>query len=314
MTDHTGKLTRRDFLKGTVGAALGAAVLTSALPGVGEAAAAAEGAKKTAAGRGRARRSRVVLVRDAHLLDGGGKVVPEVIARMLDQGVTTLMKEKDPREAWSQLILPDDRVGIKTNVWRFLRTPKALEAAIRERVKGCGVPEDRIGLGDRDVLEDPRFRKATALVNVRPLRTHHWSGVGSCIKNVIMFSPSPASWHDDACADLAGVWDLPAVKGKVRLNILVMTTPLFHGKGPHHFNAKYTWPYKGLIVGTDPVAVDAVGVRILEAKRKAFFGKDEPFATSTKHIRMAEERFALGVADPARIDLVKLGWGEDAFV
>ena len=25
----------------------------------------------------------------------------------------------------------------------------------------------------------------------------------------IMFSPEPSSWHDDSCANLAGVWDLP---------------------------------------------------------------------------------------------------------
>ena len=45
----------------------------------------------------------------------------------------------------------------------------------------------------------------------------------------------------------------------MRLNILVMLTPQFHGVGPHSFSSRFTWPYGGLLVGTDPVAVDATG-------------------------------------------------------
>jgi hypothetical protein len=129
-----------------------------------------------------------------------------------------------------------------------------------------------------------------------------------------MFSPMPSMWHGDSCAKLAGVWEMPFVKGKTRLNILVMLTPLFESKGPHAFNARYTWPYKGLIVSTDPVAADATGLRILHAKRKAFFGKDEPLVTSPKHIRVAQEKYQLGVADTGNIELVKLGWKQDILV
>jgi hypothetical protein len=230
---------------------------------------------------------------------------------MLDDGIRELLGEKDPVAAWKKLFKPDDIVGIKTNVWRFLRTPVVLEEAIVRRLNGAGIDTGSIGIGDRDVLEDPLFRKATALVNVRPLRTHHWSGVGSLIKNYIMFSPNPSSYHGDSCADLAALWDLPAVKGKTRLNILVMLTPLFHGKGPHHFQKKYTWEYKGMLLGTDPVAVDAVGVRILEAQRRRFFGEEQPFTTPAKHVWIAQEKFKLGVADPAAIDLVTIGWDKD---
>ena len=93
-----------------------------------------------------------------------------------------------------------------------------------------------------------------------------------------------------------------------------MLTPLFHGKGPHHYQAKYTWPYNGLIVGTDPVAVDATGVRILEEKRKAFFGREEPLSVPPKHIRVAETRYHLGISDPARIDIKRIGWQEGALI
>jgi len=35
------------------------------------------------------------------------------------------------------------------------------------------------------------------------------------------------------------------VKGKTRLNVLVMFTPQFHSFGPHSFNPKYVWKYYG---------------------------------------------------------------------
>jgi hypothetical protein len=205
-------------------------------------------------------------------------------------------------------------VGIKSNVWQFLPTPKDLEAAIQKRLRWLGVTEDRMSVDDRGVRSNPVFEKATALVNVRPLRTHHWAGVGTCIKNYIMFSAIPFSWHVDSCANLGGLWELPEVRGKTRLNILVMLTPLFHGKGPHHFHAKYTWPYSGLIVGTDPVAVDATGVLIIDAKRKEYFGKDEPLGVPPKHIRVAETKYHLGVSDPNRIDVKKIGWMDGVLI
>ena len=71
---------------------------------------------------------------------------------------------------------------------------------------------------------------------------------------------------------------------------------------------------RGLVAGRDPVAVDATGLRILEAKRRLHFGADEPFPVPPKHIRAAETKHALGVADPAKIDLVKLGWEEGVMV
>lgn len=71
---------------------------------------------------------------------------------------------------------------------------------------------------------------------------------------------------------------------------------------------RYTRDCRGLIVGADTVAVDAEGLRILEAKRRDNFGKDQPFDTPPCHIRIAEERFRLGGADPACIDVVRSGW------
>jgi hypothetical protein len=302
------RLSRRDFLRGAAGVSLVAASGTFCQKK--ESQAKAPKTEKTEVKE----KSRVVLVRDEKVIDKNRKVDPEIIARMLDDGVKALLEEKDAKKAWAKLIKPDDIVGIKSNVWSYLPTPPELEEAIRQRVMEQGVSEDDIDVDDRGVLSSRVFTSATALINVRPMRTHNWSGVGSCLKNYIMFHPMPARWHDDSCADLAGLWKLPIVEGKTRLNILVMLTPLFHGKGPHHYNAEYTWEYKGLIVGVDPVAVDSTGLRILEAQRRRHFDKSLPFVVPAKHIRLAEERHHLGIANPDNIDLVKLGWMDDVLI
>ncbi len=259
-------------------------------------------------------KSRVVLIRHPEAVDERRRVNPEVIQKMLDEAVAALLGTQDPLSAWKQIIKPQDVVGIKTNVWAYLPTGKEVEQAIKRRVLDCGVPEEKIGIEDRGVLRNQIFREATALINVRPARTHYWSGMGGCLKNLITFVPDPSVFHPDTCADLAKLWENPLIKNKVRLNILLMLTPLFHGVGPHHFSEQYVWPYRGIIVGQDPVAVDATGMRILQAKRKEFFGEDRPLQPPAHHIIYAETRHHLGVADPARIELLKLGWMEGILV
>jgi hypothetical protein len=228
--------------------------------------------------------------------------------------VAALFEEDDASAAWRRMISASDVVGIKSNVWSHLPTPPALEDAIRSEVLTVGVNPENISVDDRGVRTNPVFQRATAIINTRPMRTHHWAGLGTSLKNLIMFVPRPADYHGDACASLGAVWRLPEVDGKVRLNVLVMLTPQFHGVGPHSYSPRYVWPYGGLIVGTDPVAVDATGARIIQAKRDLFFGEPRPIAPPPHHIAIAGERYGLGVSDPARIDLVRLGWMDEALI
>lgn len=260
------------------------------------------------------KKEKVVLIRDKDLLDDSKKVRAVNIATMLDKAVMTLYGTSEPLTAWQQIIKPQDIVGIKSNVWGYLPTPPELEKAIKQRVMEVGVTEKNISINDRGLLSDKVFLNSTALINTRPMRTHHWSGVGTLLKNYIMFVKNPSSYHGDTCADLATIWKIPLVKDKTRLNILVMITPLFHSVGPHDFNLQYTWAYNGLIVGQDPVAVDATGVRILIAKRKEYFKEDRPLNPPPKHIFLADTRHHLGTADPAKIELIKLGWQEDILI
>jgi hypothetical protein len=258
--------------------------------------------------------NRVILIRDKDLLDDLNMPRTGRAERMLDQAVTTLLNDDDPVSCWKKLVNADDRVGVKSNEWRFLPTPPKLEAAIEKRLMNAGVPRKNISTDDRGIRSNPVFQNATALINVRPMRTHHWSGLGTLLKNYIMFVKRPYEYHSDSCADLATIWKQPNIAGKTRLNLLVMFTPLFHGIGPHHYNPEYIWKYNGLIAGFDPVAVDAVGMQIIQARRKAYFGEERPLNPPAKHIELADTRHHLGTADAGKIELIKVGWKEDILI
>jgi hypothetical protein len=248
-------ITRRDFMRASSCVAMGSLM---GLPLLGKASA------KTP------EKSRVVLVRDKSVLDSRGQPRFDVLQGMLDQAVTALLGVPDPETAWKQLVKPSDVVGIKSNVWHYLPTPRALEEAIQTRLLDAGVKQKNIDADDRGVRGNPVFKRATALINTRPMRTHHWSGLGTLMKNYIMFVSWPWRYHGNACETLGAIWQLPNVKGKTRLNILVMLTPLFHGIGPHHFSSQYTWPYNGLIVSTDPVAAHPGQTEYLLWRRKTY--------------------------------------------
>jgi hypothetical protein len=290
-------ITRRDFLRGTV---YGALATSAGLP-IGKELKAEEKIK-------------VVLIRDEKVTDQQGRINQKVLQQMLDHGVSRLLGEEDPLQAWKKLIKPGDIVGIKSNEWSPLPTPEELEGAIQQRILDIGVPKANISIDDRGVLDDKVFRSSTALINVRPLRTHFWSGVGGCIKNYIMFTRTPWLYHGDSCSPLASIWNKSIVKGKTRLNILSLIRTQFYSRGAHHFDRRYISEYKGLLMGKDPVAVDAVGVRLLQRQRVAHFGEDRPLDTQPIHILAADQKYKLGISDLNRIEIVKLGWMEGALI
>jgi hypothetical protein len=290
-------VTRRDFLKGTAGLMM-AAGLGASFPFQ------ARAEDKT----------KVVVIRHQKVLGADGKVDKTILQAMFDEAVQTLLGEKEALRAWERLFKKSDIVGIKSNAWRFLPTPKEVEQVLCRRLLDIGIPEAAVAVDDRGVLTNSVFLKSTALLNVRPVRIHHWSGVGTCLKNYIMFVPTPSAYHGEACSDLGKIWTLPPVKGKTRLNILVALTPQFYGRGPQSFDRRYLWPYQGLIVGTDPVSVDAVGAELLRLKRVAFFGEEKELDVQPIHIAAADKKYRLGTSDLSRIEIIKLGWMDNVLL
>ena len=299
MKESNRVITRRDFIRTSSYLAMGSLIT---LPLGGRAAAAKSG------------KSRVVLIRDEKVMDGAGVLRLESLADMLDEAMITLFNTSNAAAAWQQLFGPTDVVGIKSNVWGPLHTPRELERILQDHLVAAGVKAQNISVDDRGVRQNPIFKNSTALINVRPMRTHHWSGLGTLLKNYIMFVSQPWAYHGNACEKLGAIWQKAPVKDKTRLNILVMLTPLFNGVGPHHYSKSYIWPYCGLIVSTDPVAADATGAGIIQAKRNEYFDKERPISPRPLHIEAADTKYGLGNSHPARIELIKLGWQEGVLI
>jgi hypothetical protein len=263
MTEKKRVITRRDFLRA------GSYVVMGSLMGV---------SLPKSAPAGETQKSKVVLIRDDKVVNGNS-LRPDILGEMFDQAVSALFDTKDPQSVWQQLVKPADIVGIKSNVWRPLPTPAALEERIIARLIEVGVEAHNISVDDRGLDRNPVFKNSTALINIRPMRTHHWSGLGTLLKNYIMFVQQPWMYHGNACERLGSIWLKP-----------------------------------GLIVSADPVAADATGARIIQSKRNEYFGEDKPISPPPRHIEAADIKYALGNSHPDRIELIKLGWEKDIFI
>ena len=57
-----------------------------------------------------------------------------------------------------------------------------------------------------------------------------------------------------------------------------------------------------------------MGLKLIQAKRLQYFVREIALETPPKHIVVADKKYKLGVSDPKRIELIKLGWMEDALI
>ena len=83
--------------------------------------------------------AKVVLIRNAEVLGDQGQPQEGILQSMLDEAVKSLLGTNEPLEAWQKLIKSSDVVGIKSNSWQKLPTPKELEAAVKRRLLDVGV-------------------------------------------------------------------------------------------------------------------------------------------------------------------------------
>jgi hypothetical protein len=295
-------ITRRSFMKGAACGSLGFVV---GLNRIGSAS--ARGGQAFAAADPLAR---LVLVRDEAAVDEAHAVSAKLVAAMVDQAVMTLAGEKDPRKAWSRYIKPEDTVGVKISrcEWMRVHTEQAVVDAVIARLRDLGVPANRIHAVDGGLP----VKECTALINVPSIKVHSLTGIACSMKNYINFSARPSAYHFDGNTKLGELYLLPEVKGKTRLIIVDALRPYF-GPGPQ-INPLHRWDYKGVMAGTDPVAVDTTALKICETKRRLFKGEDWPITPPPRFLAAAEKDYKLGTCDPARIRVEKLGWDKDVLL
>lgn len=146
-----------------------------------------------------------------------------------------------------------------------------------------------------------------AVINLPVLKDHGIVGVTMALKNMFGAIHNPNKYHPNAGDPyVADVNMLPEIRGKVRLTICDALRAQYEG-GPTYM-PQWTWPFNGLLVSQDPVALDTVGWQILERKRAEVGLKPlREVGREPKYIATAADaNHRLGVNDPKRIERVEV--------
>ena len=107
-----------------------------------------------------------------------------------------------------------------------------------------------------------------SLINVGLLKDHGLAGVSIALKNISHGVIShPDNFHDNSCDPfIAAINSIPVIKDKIKLHICNGIVGLYEG-GPMP-QKRHTWNDNRIILSKDPVALDTIGMNIIEGKRK----------------------------------------------
>lgn len=175
--------------------------------------------------------------------------------------------------------------------------PEHLPQGVRFAWSGPGYMNDQTGVDGYDTDHfvdiprvypgddpaDPRKRRSylcnivakdvTKVINVPNLKDHTSAGLTMALKNmtygmvnnVSRTHVAPETWTRDFIPEIAS---MPALRQKVVLHIADALVACYDGgPSPDHPNFS-TFEYGALLFATDPVAMDRIGLTILDAERK----------------------------------------------
>jgi uncharacterized protein (DUF362 family) len=145
----------------------------------------------------------------------------------------------------------------------------------------------------------------TAIVNVPILKDHDLAGVSIGMKNFFGIIHNPNKYHDRNCNPyVADLNSHPFIKDKLRLIVCDALKAQYHG-GPA-FKPQWAWDFRGMLIGTDPVALDRIGAQIIEKKRREVnMSSLKEAGREPKYIQTAAS-LGLGVDDPSLIDVIAI--------
>lgn len=239
--------------------------------------------------------SRVIDVRSERVL------VDSVVDRlalsdMLEKGARELTGARSTELAWRQILGRAERILLKFNAIgnELMRTNEPFAVALVHQLVDSGYPAESIMLletpeylnGELGVSTPPRgwgdsipmddrdepvlnaVWQADAIVSIGLLKTHQIAGMSACMKN---FSHGvlrrPALYHAERCApSIVQVIGNNKLTKKLRLFIMNALRVIVRG-GPDATLSDVS-NYGGIVLGFDPLAVDAIGFSILESERR----------------------------------------------
>jgi uncharacterized protein (DUF362 family) len=146
---------------------------------------------------------------------------------------------------------------------------------------------------------------ATAVIAFPLAKDHAISGVTGCLKNMTHGSiTNPADFHRHAASpQIAELYAHEAIRSRVRLHVMDATRVLWHGGPQDAPDTRRTGD--AIWVSTDPVAIDALLVQLVEMERRAHrLPTLVARGTPPSHVTAAAA-LGLGIADLASLDVVQ---------
>lgn len=287
--------------------------------------------------------STVVISKEDKMINSELSIDSSYLAKALDKAVQYLYNTDYPVTAWKNIVKPGEVIGLKVNcLSKRGITHIELVRAIIERLKEAGVKENDIIIWDRlnMDLDDAGYQINTSkngircfgndvtgfeydlevfgsagsrlskiltqicdgIINIPVLKDHSIAGITSALKNMFGSIHNPNKYHlNTGNPYIADVNAFPSIRKKIRLHICDAIEIQYHG-GPS-FMPQWRTNYGGLIVSKDPVALDTIGLDIIESKRKEFgFGKLSAENRAPLYIRTASDvNHQLGISDKKSI-------------
>jgi len=144
----------------------------------------------------------------------------------------------------------------------------------------------------------------TKLIDVPVLQDNDACGLAGCLYNVSVQTVDnnrrfESTGQGESIA-IVSICAMPVVRAKLTLCVMDGLVGGYAG-GPE-FSPEFSWPYGGLYFSRDPVALDAVALKLLEDKRRE--QKISPIGVLGQHVGVAGE-VGLGQAKLDHIDLIE---------
>jgi uncharacterized protein (DUF362 family) len=150
-------------------------------------------------------------------------------------------------------------------------------------------------------------RVCDAVINMPVVKDHSIAGVTVALKNMFGAIHNPNKYHLDVGNPyIPDVYALPGIASKVRWIVCDATTVQYEG-GPSYL-PYWAWAFDGVIVGSDPVALDHTGWQLIERKRaqEGIESLSEADRRPAYLDTAADAAHRLGTNDPNRIELVEV--------
>lgn len=276
--------------------------------------------------------ARVALARSRYVVDGP-TVHPTYARELFESALSRATQSRDANQAWHSLLSPHDIIGLKFNRsgQRMIATTDVFAEVIVSSLVDAGWPRDQIvcmEIPDQTAKRlrtaapvagyDPAptnfasgtdhlasvLRQVTALISIPFLKTHNLCTLTCSLKNLSHgLVKHPARFHDHECAPyIADIVATDIIASKLRLAIVDALRVVF-ADGPAATSDNVT-DTGAILVSTDPVAADAIGLALLNDVRNRT--QLPPIAVSPTEIPylVAAHRAGLGVAAPHGIELV----------